>query len=131
MFWLKYAWLVALAVGSAAILLWPLARRALGREAPTPFDIADLINRQGAIIFDLRPEELFRAGHLPRSRYISLQKLERFEMKRLQQKPVLLVGDPATTRQARKMLQQKGVQRIYVIHDNFAAWKKESLPLER
>jgi len=130
MFWLKYAWLVALAVISAAILLWPLVRKAFNGATLTPFEITDLINRQGAIVFDLREDSLFKAGHLPRSRHLTLAKLERMDMKRLQQKPLIIVGASQDLRQARKILQQKGAQRIYTVNDNFTAWKKESLPLE-
>jgi rhodanese-related sulfurtransferase len=130
MFWLKYAWLVVLAVISAVVLLWPLVRKALDGATLTPFDITDLINRQGAIVFDLREDSLFKAGHLPRSRHLTLAKLERLDLKRLQQKPLILVGDSQNLRQAKKILQQKGAQRIYIINDNFTAWKEASLPLE-
>jgi rhodanese-related sulfurtransferase len=128
MFWLKYAWLVVLAVISAVVLLWPLVRKALDGATLTPFDITDLINRQGAIVFDLREDSLFKAGHLPRSRHLTLAKLERLDLKRLQQKPLILVGDSQNLRQAKKILQQKGAQRIYIINDNFTAWIEASLP---
>jgi len=56
--------LIAVAFVSGAMLLWPYVRRATGGPSVSPSQATQLINREDALVIDVREPGEFGAGHI-------------------------------------------------------------------
>ncbi|MDD9888748.1 MAG: rhodanese-like domain-containing protein [Gammaproteobacteria bacterium] len=91
-----------------------------------------LINRQDAVVVDVRDKKEFDTGHIVDSINIPLAKLKQriTELKKHKEKPVVVVcklgqqsGDAAKT------LQEAGHDEVYRLSGGLTEWKAQSLPL--
>ena len=91
-----------------------------------------LINRQDAVVVDVRDKKEFETGHLVDSINIPLAKLKQrlTELKKHKEKPVVVVcklgqhsGDAAKT------LQEAGHAEVFKLAGGLTEWKAQSLPL--
>ena len=127
-------WL-GLAVGSGLMLLWPTLRGgASGAKDVTPAEAVLLINRENALVLDVREEGEFAAGHVPEAKNIPLAKLaERAgELKKFQQKPIV-VNCQAGMRSANAcgQLQKSGFAQVYNLKGGLNAWNDAKLPVAK
>ena len=91
-----------------------------------------LINRQDAVVVDVRDKKEFETGHIVDSINIPLAKLKQrlTELKKHKEKPVVVVcklgqhsGDAAKT------LQEAGHAEVFKLAGGLTEWKAQSLPL--
>ncbi|HLA33723.1 MAG TPA: rhodanese-like domain-containing protein, partial [Rhodocyclaceae bacterium] len=66
---------VALALVSGGMLLWPMLTGA-GTESLSPAQATLLINRQDAIVLDVREGKEWEAGHIAGARHVVLSQLD-------------------------------------------------------
>lgn len=127
-------WL-GLAVGSGLLLLWPTLRGgASGAKDVSPAEAVLLINRENALVLDVREEQEFAAGHVPDAKNIPLAKLtERVgELKKYQQKPIV-VNCQAGVRSVNAcgQLQKAGFAKVYNLKGGLNAWNDAKLPVAK
>ena len=132
-FLIKNIWLIILAVGSAAMLLWPLLQRNLaGIKQVTPNEAVLLINRSDAIVLDVRDDAEFAGGHLPEARHIPLKQLagRLAELEKFKAKPIL-VHCQAGVRSvsACGILRQHAFAQVYNLQGGINAWVEAKLPV--
>ncbi len=126
-------WLIGLALGSGAMLLWPMLRgNVSGATELSPREAVMLINREHAVVLDVRETGEFAGGHIAEARNIPLSQLaERVkELQRFRDKP-LLVNCQGGVRSAKAcgVLKQSGFSKIYNLQGGVSAWKEANLPL--
>ncbi|WP_420885602.1 rhodanese-like domain-containing protein [Candidatus Profftia lariciata] len=94
-----------------------------------------LINKEHAIIVDIRPCEDFRDGHLANSINIhplNLRKGNINQLKYYKNKPVIVVCAYGTnSRASGNNLVKAGFQYVYILKDGIIGWVHASLPLVR
>jgi rhodanese-related sulfurtransferase len=119
---------------SGAMLLWPLLQRRLSpmKEIGTVF-VTNLINRQNAVLLDVREPAEFAGGKLPNALHIPLSQLKdrTAELAKLSSRPVVVycsLGRRA--RGAASVLADAGFANIYMLAGGVKAWKDAGLPLE-
>jgi rhodanese-related sulfurtransferase len=126
--------LVAVAVVSGAMLVWPALRRGAGGAAVSPQDATLMINRQDALVLDVRSAEDFGKGHILNARNVPLAQLEERsgELQRYKSRPVIVCenavrpgggGAPA--------LRKLGFEKAYTLAGGLAAWQQAGLPVEK
>lgn len=125
--------LVAVALASGMALLWPFVRPT-GAKSVSPSEATMLINREDAIILDVRQGEEFAAGHLPEARNIPADKLkERLaELDKFKELP-LIVCCASGSRSASvcAQLRAAGFARLHNLSGGIEAWRTASLPLKK
>jgi rhodanese-related sulfurtransferase len=126
-------WLIGLAVGSAAMLVWPMLRRgAAGATDVSPSEAVLLLNRENALTLDVRNEAEFAAGHIAEARNIPLTQLEArlAELNGYKDKP-LLVNCQGGVRSASAcaVLKKGGFTRLYNLQGGINAWTQANLPV--
>ena len=103
-----------------------------GASSVGPQKAVMLINRQDAVVVDVREKKDFDTGHIVDSINIPLAKLNQrlTELKKHKEKPVVVVckigqqsGDAAKT------LQESGHGEVYRLSGGLTEWKAQSLPL--
>lgn len=118
-------WLVVLAVGSAFMLLWPGFRTGKG---VSPTDATLLINRENALIVDVRAPAEFATGHLPEAKNVPLDKLESLDAAK--DRPLLLVcASGVRSGQAVNKLNKSGYTRAVSLEGGLDAWLAAKLPI--
>jgi rhodanese-related sulfurtransferase len=126
--------LVLLAVGSGAALLFTSLRRPGGRNGVTSTQATLLINRENAVVVDVRATDEYVAGHLPESRNIPLDQLEArvSELDSKKEAPLILVCQTgARSAGACKQLEKLGFARVSNLEGGIAGWRSAGLPLKK
>lgn len=123
--------LVALALASGAMLLWPaIQRRGAGQGLDT-LAATRLINDSHAVVVDVREPAEFAGGHLPNARNIPLGELDKRAGDLPKGKPVILCcASGARSGKAVSMLGKDG-REVFNLAGGLQAWREAGLPLVR
>jgi len=100
----------------------------------SPQQVVNLINRENAVILDIRDTEAFRRGHIIGALSFPEKNLlnEFKKLKRHQQKPVILVdAQGVMTNKYMKKFLQEGFQKIHYLKNGLQAWQQASMPLHK
>ena len=127
-------WMIlVLALGSGGMLLWPLVRGASGGGVSAAAAV-QLINREKAVIVDVREVEEFKAGHMAGARHIPLAELEAKLAQSVKNKnlPLLLVcASGARANRALAQAQKLGYAQAQVLAGGLKSWQEANLPIEK
>jgi len=124
--------LVAITVVSGGMLLWPLLRKGIG--GVSTLQATQLMNRDDALVLDLRLAAEFAKGHILGARGIPLADLERRagELDKHKTKPVILYcGDGNRAGSAAALLRKHGFANVVNLTGGYAAWQQAGLPVEK
>jgi rhodanese-related sulfurtransferase len=128
--------LLATAVISGAMLLWPFVRRSTGGPWVTIAQATHLINREDAMMLDVRDSGEYDAGHILGARNVPLARLDQSdpgsELAKRKDKP-LIVYDEGGERAAKAAaaLRKQGFGRVVNLTGGIGAWKQAGLPVEK
>lgn len=125
--------LIAVAVASGGMLLWPVVRggAASGLTAPAA---VQLINREKAVVVDVSEPEEFGAGHVGGARNVPLGELEQRLPEVVKNKTVPLILVCASGGRANRALasaKKLGYDKAQVLAGGLKAWKDANLPIEK
>ncbi len=105
-----------------------------GVDRIKPLRAVELINRDDALVLDVRMDDEFKSGHILNSKHIPLGLLGN-QLKALEShrdKPIVIScrsGNRART--AGGLLRRAGFGKLYVLDGGIIAWQNASLPLRR
>lgn len=122
--------LIAIALVSGAMLLWPvIARRTAGPTLGT-LQATRLINDENAVVLDIRAPAEFAAGHLPNARNVPAADVGKRAADLPAGKPVLVVcADGRGAGKAAATLRSSGRERVFCLDGGLAAWRQAGLPV--
>ena len=127
--------LVAVAVISGAMLLWPLLRRGAGGPWVSVAQATQLINREDALMVDVRDQGEYEAGHILGARSLPLARLDSEppgELAKRKDKPLIVYDDGGErTAKAAAALRKQGFERVVNLTGGLGAWKTAGLPVEK
>src|SRR5215813_5461095 len=127
--------LVAVAAISGAMLIWPLFQRRfspvrdIGVQGAT-----QLINRNDAVILDLRETQEYEGGRVPNAVHIPLSQLTSRgqELAKFVGRPLIAYCERGNrSRTAASALTKLGFSEIFVLHGGLRAWADAGMPLEK
>ncbi len=123
---------LALAGLTIAILFNEISALFRGYKGLRPAELTGLINRDSALVVDLRPFADFDKGHIAGAKNVLMTQFdpENPQLKIAKSLPVVLVcktGQGAGT--AAKRLRKAGFEKVYVLDGGIAAWQQADLPL--
>jgi rhodanese-related sulfurtransferase len=125
--------LVVLAVVSGGMLLAPLLRRgAIGVREVSPTEAVLLINREHALVLDVRNGNEYASGHISDALNIPLADLEARmnELSKYKDKPVLVnCQGGVRSVSACVALKKNGFTQIYNLVGGVNAWMQAKLPV--
>lgn len=130
----KNIFLIAIALVSGGMLIWPLLRRGAGGSWVNTLAATQLINRSDALVIDLRSTEDYAKGHILGAKNIPLADLERRagELDKHKAKPLILhCGDGNRAGGAVATLRKKGFDSVHNLAGGYAAWQQAGLPVEK
>lgn len=124
-------WLLVAALAACLLLLFFHESRRGGRSV-SPHQLVNMVNRDEAVVVDLREPAEFRKGHIVDSINVPFAKLdERMgELESRRERPLILVcrlGQHSSA--AGKKLAAKGFDRVYRLGGGVSEWQAAQLPL--
>jgi rhodanese-related sulfurtransferase len=127
------ALLIGLAFGSAIMLLMPMFKKSAGGvPSLSPAEAVTLINRNNALVLDVRDEAEFTSGHIADAMHIPVADLESrlAELKKYKSKPVLVnCQRGARSAKACEILRKAEFTQVHNLHGGLDAWQQAKLPL--
>ncbi|MFO1395900.1 MAG: rhodanese-like domain-containing protein [Burkholderiales bacterium] len=128
-------WLLVLTfVASGLMLLWPLVSRRLSPVKEIGTAVATrLINRENAVLLDVREAAELESGKLPNAVHVPLSQLKERagELGKYASRPVIVYcARGQRSRSAAGTLAKAGIANIYQLQGGLKAWKDAGLPLE-
>ena len=126
--------LVAVALASGGMLVWPYLRRATGGPWVTPAQATHLINREDASVIDVRETAEYGAGHVLGARNLPLARVAAAgaDLAKRKAKPVIVycaTGDRCA--KAAAALRKQGFERVFNLAGGMKAWQEAGLPVEK
>ena len=122
---------VALAFVSGGMLVWPMV--AGGTVARlTPAEATLMMNREDALVLDVRETGEWGSGHIHGARHITLGQLgaRMSEIEKFKEKPIIVVcatGNRSTS--ACGQLKKGGFDKVFSLGGGISAWIDANLPL--
>jgi rhodanese-related sulfurtransferase len=126
--------LLALAGLTLAIVFNELASLLRGVKGVGPAALTALINRDNALVVDLRPQADFEKGHIAGARNVQMSQFdpENKQLAAARSLPVVLVCKAGQTSSgAAARLRKAGFERVYVLDGGIGAWQQADLPLAK
>ncbi len=105
-----------------------------GFKGLRPAELTALMNRDNALVVDLRPAADYEKGHIPGSKNVQVGQFdpEHKQLSAAKSLPVVMVckaGQASTG--AAKRLKKAGFERIYVLDGGLQAWQQADMPLAK
>ncbi len=125
--------LILVALGSGGMLLWSVVRGA-GAGTLSAQGAVQLINRERAVVVDVREPEAFAAGRITGARNVPLAQLEARLAATVKNKtvPLVLVCESgARAQRAVATARKLGYERAQAMADGLKGWRAANLPIEK
>lgn len=127
--------LVTLFIAILSVLVWNLFGSTLsGIDQLTPAELTRLMNRENAVVIDLRSQEEFNKGHILNARNIPEGELQsrQKELEKLKAKPmVACCSSGAIAPKIARSLKAMGYEKIFVLKGGVLSWQNANLPLTK
>jgi rhodanese-related sulfurtransferase len=122
---------VALAALSGGMLLWPLLVGGTVAHL-TPAEATLKMNREDALVLDVRETGEWSSGHIQGARHIALAQLEKriSELEKFKDRPIIICcasGNRSSS--ACGQLKKGGFEKVFSLDGGVSAWLAANLPL--
>lgn len=131
----NHLFLCSLFAALLMLLLWNLFGDSMsGNKAITPPQVTQMINRDNAVVIDIRPQEQFNSGHIinalniPKADFDNpIKKLEKHK-----KNPVILYCQTGNdSSKVSRLLKQSGFEQVSFLKGGLMAWQNASLPVSK
>jgi rhodanese-related sulfurtransferase len=105
-----------------------------GKNNIHPLKATEMINREDAVVVDVRPMNDFSGGHIINAINIPNNALKNqvHTLDKHKQKPVIVAcRSGAQSQAACKILQQEGFEKVFNLQGGILAWENANLPISR
>lgn len=126
--------LFAVAIVSGAMLIGPMLRRSGGGAAANTLQATQMINRQDAVMIDVREDAEYAKGHIVGARHIPMSQLDSRagELQKFKSKPLIAYCESGNrSSRAVSVLRKHGFESVFNLTGGFAAWQQAGLPVEK
>lgn len=124
--------LFVVAFVSGAMLLWPLFRRGAGGPWVNTAEATHLINREDALVLDVRDPGEFGAGHILGAKNVPLSRIGDAEVAKRKDRPVIVYCEGGErSSKAVAALKRQGFARVVNLTGGLRAWQQAGLPVEK
>lgn len=121
---------VAIAAVSGGMLLWSMVQG--GGASVSPMQATLMLNREDAVVIDVRETSEWSAGHIPNARHIALSQFDKqlSEIEKLKSRPIIVCcasGNRSSS--ACSKLRKAGFEKVFNLAGGIHAWTEANLPV--
>jgi rhodanese-related sulfurtransferase len=123
---------IGLAVISGGMLLWQLFTEGRGGARVSPMQATLMVNREDAIVIDVREPAEWSAGHIANARHIVLNQIATrlSEIEKFKARPVIVCcASGNRSASACAMLRKAGFEKVFNLAGGINAWNEANLPV--
>ncbi len=125
---------VGLAAFSGGMFLWQSWRAYAGGAGVSPMQATLMINREDAVVVDVREPAEYTGGHIPNSRHIPLSQLDKRlpELEKFKGRSLIVncaSGNRSSAACAR--LRSAGFEKVFNLSGGISAWDQAGLPVTK
>jgi len=125
---------VGVAVASGGMFLWQTWQARGTGKGLSPMQATLMINREDAVVVDVREQAEYANGHIPDSRHIPLSQLDKrlSELDKLKERPLIVScasGNRSTS--ACGALRRAGFAKVFNLAGGMSAWDQAGLPVAK
>ncbi len=123
---------LALAALTLALVYTEVSGLFRGFKGLGPAALTALVNRDNALVVDLRPAADFEKGHIPGAKNVQMSQFdpENKQLTAARALPIVLVCKAGqTSGDAARRLHKAGFERVFVLDGGIGAWQQADLPL--
>jgi rhodanese-related sulfurtransferase len=133
-FLIQNSWLIALAVGSGLMLLWPVLTKGGGTRITVP-QATLMVNQRKAVLVDIREDDVVSsAGIVPNAKRMLIKDLKDKADSLAKSKDIPLVvlcQAGARAGAAATVLKTAGYKEVFVLEGGVNAWKEAGMPVKK
>ncbi len=129
-FIISHPYLVAAWVLSMCMLLWNESRKS--GKSVSPAEAITLINKQDAVVIDIRPKKEWATGHITDALNLPIADLDNRlgELNKYKTQPIIVVCNLGqTASSAAKKLTAAGFEHVTRLSGGMTEWKGQNLPV--
>ena len=126
--------LISVALASGGMLMWPLVAGSMNAGALTASGAVQLINREKAVVIDVRDADEFATGHIGGAKNVPLAQLGDKLPGLVKNKalPLILVcATGARAGRAVAVAKKLGYEQAQAMGGGLKSWKDATLPVEK
>jgi rhodanese-related sulfurtransferase len=127
--------LIAVAFVSGAMLLWPYVRRVGGGPSVTALQATQLMNREDALVVDVRDPGEYGSGHILGAKNVPLSRIDSAGSEiapKRKDKPLIVYCDNGSrSAKAAAALRSQGFSRVVNLSGGLGAWQQAGLPVQK
>lgn len=124
----------ALAAVTGTFLLIDLIRSGRDKSMLSAVEATLLMNREDAVVLDVRDQGEYEAGHIPNARHIGLADLARRmgELDKFKQKPIIVCcASGSRSANAIGTMRKAGFEKLFNLRGGIYEWEKAGQPLSK
>lgn len=102
--------------------------------ALTPSELVAKINRESAVVLDIRPQERFDDGHIVNSQHFVVAEMDKKikKLNKFKSKPIVVVCEKGISCQkVAKDIAGQGFEDVYYLKSGITGWKDAQMPLSK
>lgn len=125
---------IGIAFASGAMLLYPIIMGRTSGPGVSPVQATLLINREDAIVLDVREAAEFAQGHIPNSRHIPLAQLDKrlTELEKFKGRTIIVnCASGNRSGAACAALRKRGFEKVFNLAGGIGAWDQAGLPVTK
>lgn len=125
----QHYYLVAAWIALLILLLWNESRK--GGKSIQPGDATRLINKENAIVVDIRSQKEWSTGHITGALHIPFADLDRRvdELKAKEQPVIVVCNTGQTAGAAVRKLHAAGIANVFRLSGGMAEWRSQNMPV--
>ena len=126
--------LIAVALVSGGMLVWPLAAGGRGGAKLSTLQATQFINDRDAVVIDIRDQAEFARGHIVNAKNLPAKLLDerKAEVEKWKDKPVIVSCDTGMrAASSADKLRTLGVKEVFVLQGGVNAWRDAGLPVSK
>ncbi len=100
----------------------------------SPVEATQLINREDAVVLDIREDNEFHSGHIVNAVHIPLSRLKdrTADLEKYKARPIIAAcRSGSRSAQACSQLKKAGFENVYNLKGGMMAWQHASLPIDK
>ena len=124
---------VGLALVSGTMLIWPLLTGG-SKDELSPAAATMKMNREDAVVLDVRDANDWSNGHIQGARHIALAQLDKHlsEIEKFRTTPVIVCcANGMRSGSAVSALKKAGFEKVFMLSGGVSAWSEANLPLTK